>query len=102
MIGKRKIVLVGTGFVGMSMAYAIVSQGASSGVNELVLIDVMKEKAIGEAMDLAHGLPCSSSHMKIKAGDYDECEDADIEPTKEDKFEKTTLEQSKQMTVFDL
>ena len=78
MIGKRKIVLVGTGFVGMSMAYAIVSQGTSSGVNELVLIDVMKEKAIGEAMDLAHGLPCSSSHMKIKAGDYDECEDADI------------------------
>ena len=78
MIGKRKVVLVGTGFVGMSMAYAIVSQGASSGVNELVLIDVMKEKAIGEAMDLAHGLPCSSSHMKIKAGDYDECEDADI------------------------
>ena len=78
MIGKRKIVLVGTGFVGMSMAYAIVSQGTSSGVNELVLIDVMKDKAIGEAMDLAHGLPCSSSHMKIKAGDYDECEDADI------------------------
>lgn len=78
MIGKRKIVLVGTGFVGMSMAYAILSQGTSSGVNELVLIDVMKDKAIGEAMDLAHGLPCSSSHMKIKAGDYDECEDADI------------------------
>lgn len=78
MIGKRKIVLVGTGFVGMSMAYAILSQGTSSGVNQLVLIDVMKDKAIGEAMDLAHGLPCSSSHMKIKAGDYDECEDADI------------------------
>lgn len=78
MIGKRKVVLVGTGFVGMSMAYAILSQGTSSGVNELVLIDVLKDKAIGEAMDLAHGLPCSSSHMKIKAGDYDECEDSDI------------------------
>lgn len=78
MIGKRKIVLVGTGFVGMSMAYAILSQGTSSGVNELVLIDVLKDKAIGEAMDLSHGLPCSSSHMKIKAGDYEECEDADI------------------------
>ena len=78
MIGKRKIVLVGTGFVGMSMAYAILSQGSSSGVNELVLIDIMKEKAIGEAMDLCHGLPCSSSHMKIKAGDYDECADADM------------------------
>ncbi len=78
MIGKRKLVLVGTGFVGMSMAYAIVTQGASSGVNELVLIDIQKEKAIGEAMDLSHGLPCSPSHMKIKAGDYDECADADL------------------------
>lgn len=78
MIGKRKLVLVGTGFVGMSMAYAILSQGSSSGVNELVLIDVVKDKAIGEAMDLCHGLPCSSSHMKIKAGDYSECADADM------------------------
>lgn len=78
MIGKRKLVLVGTGFVGMSMAYAILSQGAGSGVNELVLIDVLKDKAIGEAMDLCHGLPCSSSHMKIKAGDYSDCADADI------------------------
>lgn len=78
MIGKKKLVLVGTGFVGMSMAYAILSQGQASGVNELVLIDVLKDKAIGEAMDLAHGLPCSSSHMRIKAGDYDECRDADI------------------------
>lgn len=78
MIGKRKLVLVGTGFVGMSMAYAILSQGAASGVSELVLIDVLKDKAIGEAMDLCHGLPCSSSHMDIKAGDYSECEDADI------------------------
>ncbi len=78
MIGKRKLVLVGTGFVGMSMAYAILCQGTSSGVNELVLIDVLKEKAVGEAMDLAHGLPCSSSHMRIKAGDYEDCSDADI------------------------
>ena len=78
MIGKRKLVLVGTGFVGMSMAYAILSQGAASGVSELVLIDVLKDKAIGEAMDLCHGLPCSSSHMEIKAGDYSECEDADL------------------------
>lgn len=78
MIGKRKIVLVGTGFVGMSMAYVLVAQGAQSGVNELVLIDVLKDKAIGESMDLAHGLPCTSSHMKISAGEYSECEDADI------------------------
>lgn len=78
MIGKRKVILVGTGFVGMSMAYSLLSQGNASGVNELVLIDVLKEKAQGEAMDLCHGLPCSSSHMEIKAGDYSDCKDADI------------------------
>ena len=73
---KGKIVLVGAGFVGMSMAYSIVNQGI--GVNELILIDVLKEKAEGEAMDLSDGLPCSPSHMIIKAGEYSECTDADI------------------------
>lgn len=75
MVEKRKIVLVGTGFVGMSMAYSLLNQG---GVNELVLIDVLKEKAVGEAMDLAHGIPCAPSRMTIKAGDYEECRDANI------------------------
>ena len=41
MISKRKVVLVGTGFVGMSMAYALENQG---GVNDLVLIAVLKTK----------------------------------------------------------
>ena len=48
MIGKRKVILVGTGFVGMSMAYALVAEGLESGVNELVLIDILKDKVIGE------------------------------------------------------
>ena len=75
MVEKRKVVLVGTGFVGMSMAYALLNQG---GVNELVLIDVAKEKAIGEAMDLSDGVPCASARMVIRAGDYNECKDANI------------------------
>ncbi len=78
MLEKRKLVLVGTGFVGMSMAYALVSQGMESGIHELVLIDVVKEKAVGEAMDLAHGVPCTTGHITIKAGEYEECSDADI------------------------
>ena len=73
---KRKVVLIGTGFVGMSMAYSILNQGA--GVNELVLIDVQKDKAEGEAMDLSHGIPYSKNDLKVKAGDYDECKNADI------------------------
>lgn len=72
---KRKVVLVGTGFVGTSFAYALLNQG---GVNELVLIDVNKEKAEGEALDLAHGLAYAPSRMEIRAGDYTECKDASI------------------------
>ena len=76
MIDKRKVVLVGTGLVGMSMVYSIVNQGID--VNELVLIDVLKDKAEGEAMDISDGIPCSPSHMVVKAGEYSDCKDADI------------------------
>ena len=70
-----KIVLVGTGFVGMSMAYAMLNRG---GIEELVLIDINKDKAIGEAMDMSHGLPFAPQKMVVRAGDYDECKDAEI------------------------
>ena len=72
---NKKVVLVGTGFVGMSMAYAMMNQG---GVDELVLIDVLKDKAKGEEMDLSHGLPYAPQKMSIKAGDYSECKDANV------------------------
>lgn len=75
MLEKRKVVIIGAGFVGMSLAYSIVNQG---GVEELVIIDIDKDKAIGEAMDLSHGLPYAMQRMEIKAGDYDECKDASI------------------------
>lgn len=71
----KKVVLVGAGFVGTSMAYSLLNQG---GVDELVLIDVNKDKTVGEEMDLAHGLPYAPQKMKIKAGDYDECKDANV------------------------
>lgn len=72
---KGKVVLVGTGFVGMSMAYAMLNRG---GVNELILIDIDKDKTIGEEMDLSHGLPFAHQKMVIKAADYDECKDAEV------------------------
>ena len=72
---KGKIVLVGTGFVGMSMAYSMLNRG---GIEELILIDIDKEKTVGEEMDLSHGLPFAPQKMVIKAGDYDECKDAEI------------------------
>lgn len=72
---KGKVVLVGTGFVGMSMAYSMLNQG---GIGELVLIDIDKEKTKGEEMDLSHGLPYAPQKMVIKAGDYEECKDAEV------------------------
>ncbi len=72
---NKKVVLVGAGFVGMSMAYSLLNQG---GVDELVLIDVNKDKTIGEEMDLSHCLPYSPQKMNIKAGDYSECKDANV------------------------
>lgn len=67
--------LIGTGLVGMSYAYALLNQNAC---DELVLVDIDRKRAEGEAMDLNHGLAFSGSHMKIRAGDYAECADADI------------------------
>ena len=72
---KRKVVIIGTGFVGMSYAYALLNQKAC---DEIVLIDVDKKRAEGEAMDLNHGLAFSGTNMRISSGDYNECADADI------------------------
>lgn len=71
----RKIVLIGTGMVGMSYAYSLLNQNVC---DELVLIDIDRKRAEGEAMDLNHGLAFSGSHMKIYAGDYRDCRHADL------------------------
>ena len=73
---KRKVVLIGTGMVGMSFAYSLVNQGGIC--NELVLIDLNRKRAEGEAMDLNHGLAFAKSNMKIYCGEYSDCKDADI------------------------
>lgn len=72
---KKKAVLIGTGMVGMSFAYAALNQDLC---DELVLIDIDRKRAIGEAMDLNHGIAFSRSSMKIYAGDYSDCSDADV------------------------
>lgn len=63
---SRKVGLIGTGLVGSSFAYALMQSGIAT---ELVLIDANAEKAVGEMMDLNHGLSFTKP-MKIIAGDY--------------------------------
>lgn len=71
----RKVVLVGTGAVGTAYAYSAINQGI---ITELVLVDLDKERAKGEAMDLIHGMAFASSNMNIRSGDYAECKDAQL------------------------
>ena len=72
---SRKVVVVGTGFVGTSIAYSMINQGL---INELVLIDVNRDKAEGEALDLLDGMSWGQENIKVWAGEYSECKDADI------------------------
>jgi L-lactate dehydrogenase len=69
-----KIALIGIGFVGSSFAYSLMIHGT---VSEIVLIDIDRKRAEGEAMDLNHGLSFVQP-ARIWAGDYADCEGADI------------------------
>ena len=73
-INARKIAIVGCGMVGATSAFALMEQGLFS---ELVLVDVNRERAEGEAMDIGHGM-IFASPMNIYAGDYDDIMDASI------------------------
>ena len=72
----NKIVIIGCGNVGMSYAYALVN--SKTNFDTLVLIDVNKAKAEGEAMDLNHTLPYAPNRLRIQAGEYKDCSDASI------------------------
>jgi L-lactate dehydrogenase len=71
----NRVVLIGTGAVGSSYAFALLNQGVTE---ELVLIDLNKEKSEGDAMDLNHGMAFAPSYTKIWFGDYSDCKDADL------------------------
>jgi L-lactate dehydrogenase len=69
-----RVAVVGLGNVGSTFAYALLLSGLAS---EIVLIDVNRDKAEGEAMDLNHAVPFTYS-TKIWAGDYSDCAGAPI------------------------
>ena len=72
----NKVALIGCGNVGMAYAYALVGQKVY--VDELILIDINKDKCEGEAMDLNHCMAYSPSKIKVRVGDYSDCKDAKI------------------------
>lgn len=74
MVNYRKAVMIGCGYVGAAAVFSLMQSALFS---EIALIDVDREKAEGEAMDISHGIPFSK-HMKIYAGDYEDVRDAGI------------------------
>ena len=73
-INPNKIAVIGAGGVGATTAYALMVQGVGS---EIVLIDLNKDKAEGEAMDLRHGASFVNP-VDIYAGDYEDLADAKL------------------------
>ena len=73
-IGNRKVAIIGVGFVGASIAYALTLRNLA---REIVLIDIDKKKAQGEALDIRHGIPYMGM-AAVYAGDYKDCSDCDM------------------------
>ena len=71
---KRKISILGAGNVGATIAYALTLQGVAS---EIVLVDINKEKAEGEALDIAQCAACVPA-CKIWSGEYSDVAGSDI------------------------
>ena len=77
MLKTRKVVIVGAGHVGSHVALALIQSGEA---DDIVLIDILKEKAAAQALDLddcVSGALCGRDAI-IRAGEYSELNDADI------------------------
>ena len=73
-LGNRKVAIIGAGYVGASIAYALALKDVA---REIVMIDINQEKTDGEAKDIHHGLPGIGT-ADLYAGDYSDCSDCDL------------------------
>lgn len=77
MLKTRKVVIVGAGHVGSHVALSLIQSGEA---DDIVLIDILKEKAAAQALDLDDAVSGSlcGRDVRIRAGEYTELNDADI------------------------
>ena len=73
-LGNRKVAIIGAGYVGSSIAYALTLKDVA---REIVMIDIKQEKTKGEAKDIRHGLPGIGT-ADLYVGDYCDCADCDL------------------------
>lgn len=71
---KGKVSVIGAGYVGSTTAYTLMLGGV---VSEIVLVDINKQKAEGDIIDMNHGIPFVQP-VKLVAGDYKDIEGSQI------------------------
>lgn len=69
---KDKVVVIGAGNVGEAIAYTLMARALT---NDIVLIDINKDRAMGAALDIAHGTSFFNQ-VWVRSGGYEECADA--------------------------
>lgn len=74
-ITTRKVAIVGCGLVGSTTAFSLVTQGVC---DEVMMIDINEERAIGEMLDLRDSIEYLNRNVKVTTGSYDKCGDMDI------------------------
>ena len=74
-ISKRKVAIVGCGLVGSTTAFSLITQGICE---EVLMIDINKERAYGEMLDLQDTIEYLNKNVKVRTGDYSDCGDVDI------------------------
>lgn len=72
---RGKVVIVGAGMVGTSIAYSIINQSICE---EIVIIDINEAKAMGEALDMMHAMEFMNYKTIVRSGNYNDCSDADV------------------------
>ena len=70
-----KVAIIGAGLVGSSTAFSLLTQGLC---DEILLVDRDAERAHGEMMDLRDGIDYLGRNIRVTAGGYAGCGDADI------------------------
>ena len=74
-LANSKVAIVGCGLVGSSTAFSLVTQGIC---DEVWMIDINEEKALGEVRDLKNAIQYLNRNVKVKVARYEDCTDVDI------------------------
>ena len=72
---ERKSVILGAGHVGSHCAYALAACGVCE---EIVLVDVIPEKAYAQALDVADSVSLMARPVQVRSGEVSECRDASL------------------------